>query len=325
MTTGDELAGRLGHRAIAAVLTPRTEDSRIAVGALEAYAAAVSKTVDGVCVAAHTGRGARLSPEEHHLVLDTFRGAGGGLVVAGVGVDADGAGETFERQVEAVVGRAVAAAEGGADAVMVRPLPAFADSDGRHARVLRLHEEVGRRSGLPVIAFLLYPAAGGCDYGLSLLAELASLPCVAGVKVATLDRAVQCQDAIAAVRARGALAITGEDRMLGPSFTWGADASLLGITAALPQLSTEVSRSWFAGDASGFLSASQALDRFAAVTFCDPMDAYIQRMLWAAEWQGVLPREATYDPWSPALPTGAKEDLWRHLDAMAPHLRSTAL
>ena len=76
------------------------------------------------------------------------------------------------------------------------------------------------------------------------------------MKTATLDRAIGCQDAIWAGRGSGKLLITGEDRMYGPSFMWGADTALVGIAAAQVELSAAVLRAWTAGDHSAFLTAS---------------------------------------------------------------------
>ena len=45
---------------------------------------------------------------------------------------------------------------------------------------------------------------------------------------------------------------------------------------------------------------SHAVDRFAAATFVDPMEGYVQRMLWALADDGVLPSEAS-DPFGPGL------------------------
>jgi len=43
------------------------------------------------------------------------------------------------------------------------------------------------------------------------------------------------------------------------------------------------------------------VDRFAQVTFTRPMEGYIQRMLWALVAEGVVPAEATFDPWGPEI------------------------
>jgi 4-hydroxy-tetrahydrodipicolinate synthase len=273
---------------------------RIDPAALERYAARLAVDVDGVCVWAHTGRGLALPVADRARVLATFRAAVDGPVLAGVG-PAGASDAPFTEQVAATVRMAEAAAAGGADGLMVFPAPGLRPAPTRAARTIRLHEAVVAATGLPVLGFLLYPEAGGVAYGPALLRDLVSLPGVAGVKLATLYQAVDCQDGIDAIHAAGGLAVTGEDRMFGPSLTWGADAALVGVAAAAPALSRALVRAWFDGDAARFLAASRAMDRFAARIFRDPMDGYVQRMLWVAEREGLVDADAAADPYGTAL------------------------
>src|SRR3954462_14101173 len=98
------------------------------------------------------------------------------------------------------------------------------------------------------------------------------------------------------------LLVTGEDRFLGYSIMLGARSALVGMGAALPDLQAELLRSWAERDYDRFVDLSDRCDRLAQVTFIDPMEGYIRRMLWAAAADGALPREACDDPWGPALP-----------------------
>ncbi|MCS0639527.1 dihydrodipicolinate synthase family protein, partial [Streptomyces sp. LP05-1] len=249
--------------------------------------------------------------------------AGSGVVGAGAGVpragyagytdhagstpDAGGLGGAADvvgrdAAVAATVAMARDAAEGGADAVMVYPLAQLA---GDEDAALELHERVAAESGLPVLGFFLHGEAGGYPYPPSLVRRLLGLPSVAGLKLATLDRAMACQDAIRAAGPSGRLVITGEDRMFGPSLMWGADSALVGIAAARVELTTAVLGAWRAGDHPAFVRASARLDRFAEATFLAPIEGYVRRMLWAAVWEGLLPAEAAYDPYGP--PAGPDE------------------
>jgi 4-hydroxy-tetrahydrodipicolinate synthase len=212
---------------------------------------------------------------------------------------------------------ALQAAAGGADAVMVYPLAALGSLPDRDAQAVALHERVAAESGLPLVGFYLHGEAGGYPYPPSLIRELLSLDSMLGVKTATLDRAVECQDAIWAGRGTGKLLITGEDRMYGPSFMWGADTALVGIAAAQVALSAAVLSTWTSADHSGFLMASDRLDRFAAATFYAPIEGYVQRMLWAAVWEGLLPSEAAYDPYGPSLPAGERDLVIRTLEELS--------
>jgi 4-hydroxy-tetrahydrodipicolinate synthase len=295
------LAAAMRGGLIAAPATPLDEAGRLVGDELDRYAAAIGGTVDGVCVWAHTARGLKLTDAERDVVLAAFRAATAGPVIAAVGCPPGAPGD-FAAQVAETVRMAERAAAGGADGLMVYPVAGLRPAETRSARTLALHAAAAEASGLPVVGFLLYPEAGGVPYDRALLTDLAARPDVVGVKVATLYDAVACQDAIEAIHAGGALAVTGEDRMFGPSLMWGADAALVGIAAAATVLSRRLVRAWFGDDEAGFLAASARLDRFAAAVFRDPMDGYVQRMLWVAEREGLLPSRAAHDPYGMRLP-----------------------
>jgi 4-hydroxy-tetrahydrodipicolinate synthase len=292
-------------------------DGVVAYDALTAYAGALTaQSVGGIAVWAHTGRGLYLSAGDRAKVLETWRQATDVPIVAGVGVPKSSQTQTLQEAADATVELALAAAAGGADAVMVYPLAALGDLPDGDAQAVALHERVAAESGLPLVGFYLHGEAGGYPYSPELIKDLLSLPSMLGVKTATLDRAIGCQDAIWAGRGSGKLLITGEDRMYGPSFMWGADTALVGIASAQVELSAAVLRAWTAGDHSGFLTASDRLDRFAAATFYAPIEGYVQRMLWAAEWEGLVPAEAAHDPYGPDLPPGECDLVIRCLEEL---------
>jgi 4-hydroxy-tetrahydrodipicolinate synthase len=306
----DDVRGTL----VAAPVTPRDEHGRIVH--LEGYASAIAAGTDGVCVWAHTSRGLDLSDAERKIVLTTFRTAyRDRTVLAAVGPPA-GTPPGFETELAATIRLAEQAAALGADGLMVYPLPSLHASDTRAVRTIRLHAEVAAASGLPVAGFLLYAEAGGVPYDPGLLTDLAARSEVYGVKLATLSDAVGCQDAIAAVHAGGALAITGEDRMFGPSLMWGADAALVGIAAATTEVSRRLVRAWYDRDPAGFLAASARLDRLAAILFRDPVGGYVQRMLWLAECEGIVPASGAYDPQSVPLPAAERASVRAGYDAL---------
>lgn len=294
------LADAVRGRLIAAPATPLDAAGHLVPADLDRYAGAIAGAVDGVCVWAHTARGLALTDAQRDAVLAAFRAATSGPLVAAVGPPA-GTGDDFEAQLSGAARLGERAAAGGADALMVYPVPGLRPPDTRARRTVRLHAEVAAAAGLPVTGFLLYPEAGGIAYDRGLLMELCSRPEVFGVKVATLRDAMACQDAIDAVHSGGALALTGEDRMFGASLMWGADAALVGVAAAAADLSRRLVRTWFAGSAAEFVAASRRLDRFAAALFRDPVDGYVQRMLWVAQREGIVPDRSACDPYGTRL------------------------
>ena len=133
-----------------------------------------------------------------------------------------------------------------------------------------------------------------------------------GIKVATLDSVMTFQDIATRLRALpGKLLITGEDRFLGYSVLLGAEAALIGMGAALPDLQAELLQARDNGDWSRFVELSALCDEFARVTFRAPMEGYVRRMLWAAAADGAIPRDACDDPWGPALPDHERGEVER--------------
>jgi 4-hydroxy-tetrahydrodipicolinate synthase len=295
---GNRLA-QLRGGVVAAALTPFRSDGT--VGRANRYITAIRDGgVRGLAVGAHTGRGARLPASELAWLVEEYASASGLPVVAGLGVaGAGGSDDDLLRLGE----RLVAA---GATALLVNPPPGAS-----RKRIVGLHERLGGELGIPLVAFVLYERASGCQYDAETVAELAALPWVDGVKLALLNDAMVCQDLIAVVRGQApeTLVFTGEDRMYGPSLMWGADAALVGIAAALPELTVAVLDAWNRKDFAAFVAASARLDTLAGLTFREPMEGYVQRMAWAAEWQGILPGELANDPFGPACDRSEREAL----------------
>jgi 4-hydroxy-tetrahydrodipicolinate synthase len=232
--------------------------------------------VAGVAVWAHTGRGPHLSAEDRHEVLASWREAMPDRVIVAGARD---------------ITMAIDARRGHADALLAFP---------QRQDPVAYHRRLGRE--LPVLAFYLYEAAGGVAYDDATLHAILDLPEVIGIKVATLDSVMTYQRIAAVLRSHpDKLLVTGEDRFLGYSVMLGARSALVGMGAALPDLQAELLRSWAERDYGRFVDLSERCDRLAQVTFIDPMEGYIRRMLWAAAADGALPPEACDDPWGPPL------------------------
>jgi 4-hydroxy-tetrahydrodipicolinate synthase len=280
------LVERLENGLIPAVPVP-FRGTNLDAGAQQAYARwMAAHPVAGVAVWAHTGRGPYLSGEQRREVLDTWREALADRVIVAGARD---------------IGMAIEARRGKADALLA--FPQAADPVGYHQRLSR---------ELPVIAFYLYPAAGGVPYDDRTLHGILELPNVVGIKVATLDSVMTFQRIAALLRDHPTkLLITGEDRFLGYSLLLGARAALIGMGAALPDLQADLLRARAAEDWARFVALSELCDRFAQTTFIEPMEGYIRRMLWAAAADGGLSADACDDPWGPAIPSGERDAIER--------------
>lgn len=265
-----ELAGRLRGRLIAAAATPMDTDGRVDVAVLDGYLASlVADGAGGLAVCAHTGRGPFLDRATRALVIRRARGLG---VPVAVGVAQPAAAE--------------AAAAAGADALLV--FPPATDPVG-------YHDALWRATGVPLLAFDLYTT----PYPLGQLRALLAHPGVAGMKAARLHDAIACQDGLTTTRAAGRLAVTGEDRMFGPSLLWGAEAALVGIAAAAVRVSAGVLAAYRSSRYGEFVAGSGQLDALAAATFCPPYDGYVQRMLWIAAAEERIPYGHATDRYAP--------------------------
>lgn len=275
------LRDRLRWRLVAAAATPAAADGSVDLAVVETYLRRlVADGADALAVLAHTGRGPYLPPS---LRADIVARAVATGVPAIVGVG----GRTGESTAE-VVAAATNAAELGADGLLVFP-PA--------RDPVAVHDALWQATGLPMLAFDLYAR----PYPPSALHELLHHPGVAGVKVARLHDAIACQAALAAARRAGRLAVTGEDRMFGPSLLWGAQAALVGIAAAAVPVTAEVLRAFREQRYADFVAASARLDRLAEATFVEPMEGYVQRMLWIAAAEGRIPASHAIDPYGTPL------------------------
>ncbi len=302
-----DMRERLQHSVIPAVPVPFGPDEKIDKAAMATYASwMATQQVGAVALWAHTGRGLLLSDIQRDLVLSTWRENAPEIpIICGVGAPSsvdlptEPEGRT-DKVIALTVQMAEAATHGGASAVMVYPPTPLRDLPDVLSTTVELHRAVAD-VGLPVIAFFLYEEAGGVSYSADTVLELLDIQRVIGIKVATLDSVNTYQELASVVKLKSdALLITGEDRFLGYSLMAGADAALIGMAAACTNTMSDLLNSWFEKDYYLFHQQSERIDKFALTTFCSPMDGYVQRMLWALEFDGVL-SSRVFDPFGPDL------------------------
>ncbi|MEV0152001.1 MULTISPECIES: dihydrodipicolinate synthase family protein [unclassified Nonomuraea] len=294
--SAQNLRDRLRGSLVAAAATPMTAAGEVDPDLVSHYLAGlVADGAGALAVLAHTGRGPFLSAQVRAGVIERAVALGVPVLV-GVGGHPRTPGPAAT---EATADQARVAAELGAAGVLV-----FPSAGDRPA----LHDAVWRASGLPMIAFDLYTLPCPPE----VMAEILAHPGVAGLKTALLSDAMGCQRAIALAREAGRLAITGEDRMFGPSLLWGAEAALVGIAAAAVEVTAAVLDAFRGDDLRAFDEASARLDRLARVTFTEPMEGYVQRMLWLAAAEGRIPASHAHDPYGPPLPAEDRAEVVRH-------------
>ncbi len=298
------------HRLIPALPVPFTSERIIHHGSHIRMAEYLNDAdVGGVTVWAHTGRGLYLTEEERAHVLTHWRESlPERIIIAGAGS-------------QSVANHAQSL---GANAILCHPPTRFRDLPERERdeAIIEYHSELSR-TGLPLILFYLYEAAGGIAYSPTALDTLFKLPNVIGIKVATLDSVMTFQDIAHTIKSEypDKLLITGEDRFLGYSLMMGADAALVGMGAALTILQSDMMRDFYAQEFESFHFRSQFIDRFAMATFTQPMEGYIGRMLYALAWLGIVSQDAIFDPWGPELTDDDKERISDFLTSLPSELK----
>lgn len=310
---------------------PHRADGTFDAAAQDSYAAWMAKQdIAGVAVWAHTGRGLHLEPEIAPLVVSSWKKAlpPGKRLIAGAGArpkyrpgrpsirltpPADPMGLT-QFVIERTVEMANEAKSHGADAVLAYPPILLKDLEDADRRIVEVHAAL-KDAGLPVIAFYLYAEAGGISYSPRVLDRVLALPHVAGIKVATLDSIMTFQD-IAPRVPDGKLLLTGEDRFLGYSLMMGARSALVGLGAGRTALIASILAAQKAGDADRLIRLAALGDRLGAVTFREPIEGYIRRMLWVLALDGVIPRESSFDPFGPPVPDWQLEEIERLLRSL---------
>jgi len=315
--TPDKLKATLAGGLVPAMPVMFDREGRFHERAHEAYVAFMSlQPIAGAAVWAHTGRGLLLDADTARIVMQQWRQAlRAKPLIAGAG--ARDKHSSPSEATSATLSMASAAAEYGADALLVYPPSWLKDHEQRDSLIIQHHKRLAE-FGLPLVLFYLYEAAGGVCYTTEVLDELLALPNVVGIKMATLDSVVTYQDVARHIQSRhqDKMLITGEDRFLGYSLRRGAETALIGMAAVCTDLQAELIRAHFQHRAERFLELSDMVDQLAEVLFIHPMEGYIGRILFALSKLGVIPVEAANDPWGPALTAPELDNITNVLNAL---------
>ncbi len=313
--TSDELKATLAGGVIPAMPVMFDREGRFHERAHEGYVAFMSsQPIAGAAVWAHTGRGLLLDDDTARIVMQQWRqGLPNKPLIAGAGSKHSNA----QQATRVTLSMASAAAEQGADALLVYPPTWLKDHEQRDPLIVEHHRKLAEL-GLPLVLFYLYEAAGGVCYTTEVLDELLALPNVLGIKMATLESVMTYQAVAHHIQSKhpDKLLITGEDRFLGYSLRRGAQAALIGMAAVCTDLQAELIRAHFQPRAERFLELSDIVDQLAEVLFIRPMEGYIGRILFALSKLGVIPVEAANDPWGPALSSPELEKITNVLNAL---------
>ena len=159
----------------AATLCPLTEDGRISPEELEAHVThiASAESINGLLINGHAGEGGLMSPEERIRVARLTRMSVPKACFLTVGITSE--------STSAAIREAEAAAEAGADAVLVFP-PNHWALGLDETIVLEHHRAIAQVSGLPLVLYKAPLGWGRLSYSIDLLSRLCELEAVAGIK-----------------------------------------------------------------------------------------------------------------------------------------------
>lgn len=294
-----------------AVPVPFTYQGTIHLSALDSYVRYMAQQpLTGVALWAHTGRGLYLSQDQRRQVFQAWRH---GLkkehqIICGAGSSPDCLRESLF--LNKALDMAKQARDLGADGLLIYPPTWYRNHPNRDEKIVEYHRMFAEQ-GLPIVLFYLYETAGGISYSPKVLQELFCLPQVVAIKMATLDSVMTYQDvsSLIALEFPEVQILTGEDRMFGYTLTRGAVGALVGLGAICVSLQKSMIDAYASQDYGFFLSRMGIVDELAEVIFIQPMEGYIERLLYWLQGEGIIPANASCDPWGPGLTMMEKEKI----------------
>ncbi len=234
------MAGKLKGRlimqgAMTAIVTPFQPDGSLDLAALESIAKwQVRRGINGLVPCGTTGEGATLDDEEKGRVISTVVKAANGRVpvIAGAG----------SNSTRATVSAAVAAADAGADALLV--VTPYYNKPNRSGMIAH-YEAVVQATDLPVVVYNV-PSRTGQNLGADLILRLAEIDGIVAVKEASGDL-----DQIAAIiegRPAGFAVLSGDDALTLPAISLGAEGVISVVSNEAPEEMAEMVEAALRGD-----------------------------------------------------------------------------
>jgi 4-hydroxy-tetrahydrodipicolinate synthase len=244
------------HGVLPATITPFTESGDIDVEGLQSYSEWLKSVpgITGLVVNGHAGEGTSLTQRERVEVIRRTKDAVGDDVPVIAGVGGDGS--------RVVAEEAVAAAEAGADALLVFPAPSWLrfgyQPEAPHERYRTVHQA----SGLPTILFQ-FPIETHASYPLEIMLELCEIEGVVAIKEGGRNMIRWDTDVPVIRRHFPEIPIlTCQDEFLLHTM-WESDGALVGYAALVPELMVELLAKAKAHD---YDAAKAVYDRMAPLT-----------------------------------------------------------
>ena len=279
-----------------ALVAPQDEDGTIIWDAMAALARRnVLAGAGGFLVNGHTGEHMLLSGDERREALRTVRSAVGSEVpiVAGVHVQA----------LRKFAGHAESAAELGADAVLIFSPFSFARGAFQHAPevVVDFYRQAAASSALPIF-FMQYRPQTNLMMPRPVLAEVAALPNVIGIKQEVEDNIEYERDWVALKEADPDLAVlTATERGLLGNYLVGADGCTIGLANFVGAVKAVQDAAW-SDDLPGARRAAADLRPLADAIYRPPSFRWSSRLKYALHTAGWIPTPHMRSPLFAATP-----------------------
>lgn len=190
----------------------------------------------GVVLFGSTGEGVLLDDDERARLLDSARDlVGGRLLLAGTGAEST----------RATIRRSRAAAEAGADAVLVQP-PAFYKPQMTPEALRDHYRAVADASPVPVLLYQIPPRFSGVELPAGLVGELAQHPNIAGIKDSSGD--LRTLGALVDACGPRCAVLVGSGAILYGALELGVAGGILAVSLLVPQLCVELEGHFRAGE-----------------------------------------------------------------------------
>ncbi len=282
------------HGIYAATLCPLHDDGRIDEATLARHLEANARVpgMKGLLINGHAGENFLLSREEKRRVTDiAFEVCGKhSLLVCGINAE-----DSFEAQRHVDDARAA-----GADAALV--FPPFSWALSQDARMAVTHHRIANaNAAMPLMLYQAGVNAGTLAYRPEVLAELAQLPYVVGVKEGSWEAAAYeaHRRLVKRVAPHVAMMASGDEHLL-TCFAIGSEGSLVSLAAVVPELVIDLDLAVKRGDLAQARSLNERIYPLAkAIYGTAPGGHATARLKTCLKLLGRIPSDAMRAPMGP--------------------------
>jgi 4-hydroxy-tetrahydrodipicolinate synthase len=278
------------HGILAAIATPFEDSGEVDHAALGPYLEwLIGQGVHGVVVHADSGEGHALTPEEREQITATAAEVVAGRIPVIAGLIA--------QSTEEAVRLGLQDRSAGADALMVFSPTSFLGNPLPPEVPEAYYAAIANRVDLPLVAFQLQPALGGCEYSPDALRRILAIDHVVAIKESTFD-ALKFRTTMRLVRTldREIAFLSGNDNFIYESLALGADGCLIGFGSLASREQVAIYDAVKAGDLD---TAAEIYDRIAVLVdaiFEPPIRDYRGRTKAALVALGVIPNAVVRAP-----------------------------